>query len=227
VSDNNSTQGASDENQGGSGDSQTGSSADGATGGTQAADQLAVELEREKARTRSFQGELDREKQRAADLQAELDKVKDGGSGGEQSATGMTPEDVARIVRREQERASAMTAALETARKDFPNADPSVFADVSKYDSAEDLVAAARQSHDRLADHFKSREAALEKDIRERYEAVHGPLPAAPADDSEGQATGDPTIEQLSSMTQADLDALEKRAPGTIERVLASRDQMG
>ena len=95
-----------------------------------------------------------------------------------------------------------------------------------KYESAEDLMAAAKASHDSIAARMGAERDRIEAEIRQQSEAHYGPLPAPRESDQGNQPNGDPTVAQLSAMSVDELDELEKRSPGTIERVLRSADQM-
>jgi hypothetical protein len=211
---------------GGSGSGQGG---DGGQGGTQAADQFAAERETLEARARSFQSEADKAKERAAAAEAELARLKgekdEGASGQGTPAPGLTEDAVVRVMRREQARASEVAAALETAKADYPNAEPAVLR-ADQYDTAEELLAAAEASHKSVSSHLEARLKAEEEALRKRYAERYGELPAPVETGSEGGASGDPSIAQLNAMSQDELDALEKRDPGVIDRVLRSNDQL-
>lgn len=205
-----------------------GEGGEGGAGGDAAAEQFAAEREQLQREARLRQSEADKAKAETARLQRELDEAKKGTSGEETPApsAGLTEEQVRQVMRREAARASEMSSAVETARSEFPNADPKVLSNLESYDSADELLVAAKASHDTLSEHLSAREKSIEEDIRKRYAAIHGELPAPPDNSGKDTPTGDPTITQLSAMSQAELEALEKRAPGTIERVLNSADQL-
>lgn len=199
---------------------------DGGAGGTAAADKLAAERDAAEQRARSFQADRDKARREADELKAELAKAK-GASGDETPApSGLSEEQVRQVMRRESARTRELAAAVETARSEFPNADPSVYSDTDSYETAEEFLTAAKASHDRLAGHLADREKEIEEEVRKRYAEKFGELPAPPEDPGKGQGAGDPTVEQLSSMSQAQLDQLEKDKPGVIDRVLRSADQL-
>lgn len=215
-----------------SADAGTGSGANGGASGTDSsAEQFAKELEALKAEARKNQGEADRARAEVAKLKAQLDARPDPSVEGTPAPTPSNvsvEEQVRRAMRLEAARSRELLTAAETARNEYPNALASVTRDLDQYDSAEELMEAARQSHDSLTAHIDERTAAAEKALRERYEQVHGPLPE-PSGGSTGDApvpTGDPTIEQLNAMTTDQLDRLEEEKPGIIEKVLRSADQL-
>lgn len=227
MADDNSNGAASDENPGGSEDLK-GSSGDGDAGGTQTADSFAAEREKLEARARSFQGEADRAKQRAEQAEAELKKLKDGASGGETPAA-LTAGEIAAQVRQEMRREAArsreLSAAAETAKSEYPDADSDILARVDEYDTAEEFLAAARASHESIGSHVDARLKAREEELRKRYAETYGELPPLP-DENTGSPTGDPTLAQLNAMSITELDALEQADPGVIERVQRSADQL-
>jgi len=209
-----------------------GGSADGGAGGTEAAEQLAAERDALQAEARRHQAERDRVAAERDRLKRELAAAK-GTSSDETpaAASGLTAEQIAEQVRMEMRREATRTreiaAAEATAREQYPNANPEIFARVDEFDSAEALVEAVRSSHEATTSLIQDRLQAAEKELRERYEKVHGPLPE-PAQTSEQTApAGTPSIEELSAMNQAQLDALEKREPGVIDRVLRSAQEAG
>ena len=203
-----------------------GGSADGGAGGTDAAEKLAAERDALQAEARRHQAERDRVAAENARLKAELAK---GTSSGETpaSGSGLTAEQIAEQVRtamrQEATRSRELALAAETARKEYPNALGSIFQNPEEFDSAEELLETARASHQTLSSFIEERTKAAEKELRDRYEAVHGPLPE-PASADGPAPSGDPTVEQLSSMSIAQLDALELKEPGIIDRIIRSAD---
>lgn len=230
MSEENPTTTTSEPGSGGSGDPTPGEGADGGAGGTQTAEQFAAEREALQREARVRQSEADKAKAEAARLKAELEQMK-GASGDETPtpAAGLTAEQVQEQVRqamrREEVRTRELAAAVETARAEYPNAEASVL-DTSLYETAEEMLVAAKASHDTLSSHVDAIVAQREKELREQYAKTYGELPAPPDSTDGAGATGDPSIEQLNSMSLDELDALEKRAPGTIERVMRSADQL-
>jgi len=208
--------------QGGSGDG-------GASGTDSDVGKLTSERDALQAEARQHQSERDRVKAENDRLKAELAAARATSSDETPaSTTGLTAEQIAEQVRtamrQEQARSRELALAEETAKKEYPNALASVYGE--SYDSAEDLLETARASHETLSGFIAERTEAMEKDIRERYEAVHGPLPTPATTDEQAPPSGDPTIEQLSDMSQAQLDALEKKEPGIIDRIIRSADQL-
>lgn len=208
-------------------DGDEGEGGKGGAGGTgDAAEQFAAEREALQREARVRQSEADKAKAEVARLQAELAAKDEGASGGETPTLGMTEEQARQVMRREMARARELADAVETAKKDYPDALPAVFAELDKYDSADDLLVAAKASHDQFADHRKAIAERVEAETRARYAERYGELPAPSTPEDEGGAAGEPTVAQLSAMTQAQLDALEARSPGLIARVLRSADQL-
>lgn len=224
-----STTSTSESGSGGSGEPNPGEGNDGGAGGTAAAEKFAAEREKLQREARDRQSAQHKAEAKAAELQAELEKLK-GASGDETPVptAGLTAEQVQEQVRQamrqEEVRTRGLASAVATAKEQYPDADPSVL-DTSKYETAEEFLAAAQASHEQVSSHLEARLADREKELRERYAAVHGELPA-PVEPPKDTPTGDPTIEQLSAMSVPELDKLEKRAPGTIDRVLRSADPM-
>lgn len=222
---------ATSEGTSGTPDGAAGGSADGGAGGTDAAEKLAAERDALQAEARRHQAERDRVAAERDRLKRELEAAKGESSGETPASEGLTAAQIAEQVRtamrQEQTRAREMALAVETAREQYPNALASVYDRVDEFDSAEDLLETARASHDTLTSFIEERTAAAEKTLRERYEAVHGPLPE-PAQTTEQTApAGTPTVQELSAMSQAQLDALEAREPGIIDRVLRSANDSG
>ena len=204
---------------------------DGASGGTDSTvEQLTAERDALRSEARQHQSERDRVKAERDRLKAELDAARAASSDEPPASTtsGLTAAQIAEQVRMEMRRESVrsreLAQAATTAKAQYPNAVPGVFD--AEYDTAEELLEAARASHETLTGFIADKVSAAEKDIREKYEAVHGPLPAPAGGDGSPAPSGDPTIEQLSEMNQAQLDALEKKEPGIIDRIIRSADQL-
>jgi len=214
----------------GTSDSTSPGADNGGSGGTDSTvEQLTAERDALQAEARQHQSERDRVKAERDRLKAELDAAKAAPTG-ETPATGtpLTAEQIAEQVRmemrREATRSRELAQAVQTAKEQYPNAVPSVFD--AEYDTAEELLETARTSHETLTGFIAARAEAMEKDIRDKYEAKYGPLPAPASGGDQAPPSGDPTIEQLSEMSQAQLDALEKKEPGIIDRVIRSADQL-
>lgn len=201
----------------------TGAADDGGAEAQAAAEKFAAERERLDATNRALQSDRDKARKDAADAQAELERLKAGTS--EEAPKAMSPEDVTRVMRAELAREREIARAAESARSEYPNADPSIFAALESYDSAEALLEAAKGSHDSFSSHIDAKVKEREEALRKRYAETYGELPA-PVSPADGTPTGDPTMAELNRMSQAELDDLEKRSPGTIDRVLRSQDQL-
>lgn len=212
-------------------DGAAGGSADGGAGGTEAAEKLAAERDALQAEARRHQAERDRVAAERDRLKRELEAAK-GASSGETPASDKPlsaaeiAEQVRTAMRQEQARSRELAAAEATAREQFPNADSAILARADEFDSAEELLEAARASHQATSSLLEDRLKAAEQELRERYEKVHGPLPE-PVSASETPPSGVPTIEELSAMNQRQLDALEAQNPGVIDRVLRSAQEAG
>lgn len=229
MSEDTSTTTTSEPGSGDPGGSGTGEGADGGAGGTAAAEKFAAEREQLQREARERQSAQHKAEAEAARLKAELDKLK-GASGDETPtpAAGLTAEQiqeqVRQAMRREEARTRELTAAVATAKEQYPNAEASVL-DSSRYETAEEFLAAAQASHDRFTSHVDELAAKKEEELRARYAEKFGELPA-PVETPADTPTGDPTVEQLSSMSVSQLEELEARTPGVIDRVLRSADQL-
>lgn len=210
-----------DATSGGSDDS-TGGEQDGGAGGTGSSDS-SEKLREAEARARSFQSEADKARKQIAELEARL-KGKDESGDETPAPTGLTEEQVRQVMRREAARTRELADAVETAKAEYPNADPSTLV-ADKYESAEEMLEAVKASHETLTAHIDARVKAEEERVRKLYAEKYGELPAPP-DPKQGDGGGDPTLAQLSAMSIPQLEELERRSPGVIERVQRSADQL-
>ena len=206
-------------------DAGTGGSADGGAGGTDAVEKLTAERDALQAEARRHQAERDRAKAELDKIKADLAKA-NGASSEETPASGLTAEQVRMEMRREMARTRELNDAVATARSQYPNALGDVFSRLDEYDSPEELLEAARASHEALSSHLDAQMAQKEKELRERYEKVHGPLPETSTSPDAPAPKGDPTVDELSDMTVSQLDALEAKEPGIIDRIIRSADQL-
>jgi hypothetical protein len=176
----------------------------------------AAELEAERQRARDFQARYDRlaaEKSAPAPSGDPKPKAKEGES------PGFDLGDLRNSLLRDVYGANAMVRAADDVRKAFPHADPALFAPerLTEFSDPESLRFAAEESHRRVASILDTETQAIEAKIREELAAGAGSSgpggsPVAPG--------ADPSVEQILSMSDAEMDALEAASPGLIERVL-------
>lgn len=178
-----------------------------------------AELERERQRSRTFQGELDRVKNELA--QAKLvstkpESGKEGGSGFDQDA-------FSEKLLGDVYKATSLVTAVPALQAAFPKADPSIFSPekLGSYGSVDALRIAAEADHQRVVAATASDvEAALAKQ-RAELVAAYG---AEPPGGSTGTGTppvgGDPSITTLAAMSMDELAEFEKAHPGVADRIL-------
>ena len=220
---------ATSEETSGSASADAGGSDDGGASGTGlTVEQLTAERDQLQAEARRHQAERDRATAEATRLRAELAK----GTSSDETPASDKPltaaqiaEQVRTAMRQEASRSRDLALAAETARKEYPNALASIVQNPEEFDSPEELLETARASHESLTAFISEKTAAAEKELRDRYEAVHGPLPE-PASADGPAPSGDPTVQQLSEMSIAQLDALEAKEPGIIDRIIRSAEQL-
>lgn len=211
MSETDSTNSASEDNQGGSGESTTGQSNDGAGSGAFSSDEFEKKLEEQR---RASQSRIDK-------MQKELDDLKAAQATPpapekDDSSTpppGLTVEGLRAELRRQRE----VDGAVEDLRKAFPYADASVFSNLESYESAEALRAEAEASHKRTEALIQPALAAKEEEVKNRFvEAGYPDLgPADTGGDGEGSNGGDPTYEQILRMS---LDEQDELGDEVIER---------
>jgi hypothetical protein len=176
-----------------------------------------VEKAREESRRR-YQGEFDR-------VKAELDRWKSTQSTPAPSTDagqeGFDPAEFRRQLLSDVFGASQLSQVSEQLKAQFPHANPSLFTAerLATFGNAEALRLAAEDSHNRvaaiLAADREAREAELREQLASGTAGSHGPAGNTPP------PSGDPTLEQLSSMTLSEIDALEAANPGVVDRVMA------
>lgn len=182
------------------------------------------QLDREVARTRSFQAERDK-------LQAELDRVKlantppKADEKDDKPTLGFDPDEFRRQVTRDAFHATSMARAAEALRADYPHADDDLFtaARITDFGSVEAFKFAVEDSHKRVDSKIKSERAKIEEDVRKEFAEKYGVSITPNASEGKGTGTpaGDPTPEQLARMSASEWDTLEERSPGAINRILA------
>jgi hypothetical protein len=132
----------------------------------------------------------------------------------------LTAEDVRREAAAAVQSAQMIFSSVDGLKTDFPLADSSIYSDLTRFENAESLRAAAEASHKRTEAIIAPALEAKEKEIRAKYAERYGDL--GPEEPTDTTPSGDPTIEQLGRMNQAELDQLERDKPGVIDRVLRS-----
>jgi len=115
-----------------------------------------------------------------------------------------------------------MSQAATSLKTEYPHADPALFAPerLSQFSSAEALRFAAEDSHRRVAAILDTERTAIETALRAELAEKFGDTGGAGGNPA--PVAGDPTIQQLAAMTPAEMDALEVRSPGVIDRVKRS-----
>lgn len=171
-----------------------------------------ADFEREQARARTFQGERDR---LAAQLATPTPPAVPAAPA---SISGFDPTEL----RRQMLRDNALLNAARDLQSRFPEADRALFGPdkLLNYGSVEAFEYAVKDSHDAAAARFAARDAETEARIRAEFVAKYGPIAGDSSPASPPTPGADPTPEALARMTDAELDALEVRSPGTYARVL-------
>lgn len=215
VSEDTSTTATSEADPAASGDAGSGSAGDGGAGGTQA----SVSIEDLEALRRDFQSAQDKSIARITSMLDErlAPKPKDDSDDEPQP---LTAEDVRREAASAVQNAQIIFASVGDLKAEFPLADPSIYSDLTRFESVEALRAAVEGSHSRTDALVAPALQEKEKEIRAKYAERYGDL--GPMEPTDTTPAGDPTIEQLSRMSQPELDQLEKDNPGVIDRVLRS-----
>lgn len=184
---------------------------EGSGGGSQTdAGALAAERDAAVQRARDEQARADR-------LQAELAAREPAKPAATATPAPLTMEGLTAELNRRDEIAGA-SAALRT---EFPDADPSVFT-ATAYANAEQLRAAVEDSDRATKASKQALRAEVDAEVRARYAEQYGPLNETTPPDAGGGTTGDPTPEQLRGMSLDEMDALEAKSPGAINRILRS-----
>lgn len=138
-----------------------------------------------------------------------------------ETGLGFDPDDFRASLLRDVSGVISLTQAASTVKSEFPHADPSLFEPerMSQFSSPEAFRQAVADSHQRMAAileaGWKEREERLRAELAEKYGDAGGD-----AGGGAPPAGGDPTPAQLMAMSDADLDALEAKNPGIVERIL-------
>jgi hypothetical protein len=194
-------------------------------GGTQTPEGFVpkADFEKTEAQRREFQANLDKQTQENARLQRELAEARTGTPDPAQppAPVGFDPQTFRQELMRDVLNANTLRSAADAAKIAFPHADPSIFTDrLAEFGSPEALRLAAEVSHTRVQTVLDAQKAEVEKTVREEFAATHGGGTPPPA--NSGAIPGDPTAQELAKMTIAQLNELEDRTPGVINRVLRS-----
>jgi hypothetical protein len=176
-----------------------------------------ADFEFEQARARAFQGEADR-------LKAQLAASAPPPPKDEDASGGFDPDSFRRSLLQDVVSVSQIAQAAPALRSQFPHADPAIFADLSAYGSVDALRVVAENSHRRVAEAVAAStdRSAIEAEVRAEYEAKYGQGAGTPQSGASTAQAGDPSPEQLNSLTMDEWNALEERDPGVIKRVLRS-----
>lgn len=169
------------------------------------------------ARVRAEQGRADRAEAKAKELEARLASLSTPETSTEsvQPDPGFTATDF--------HNALQIYGAAGQVKTDYPNADPTLFADLSAYKSVEALRAAASLSHEAREDAAQKLRAEIEKDLKAKYAEQYGELKEENAPPSGGEnPTGLPTVAQIRAMSLNEYDKFKQENPGVIESVLAA-----
>jgi hypothetical protein len=173
------------------------------------------DLEREQARTRAFQAEADKAK-------AELAAAKPGDAGGEAGGSGFDPDKFRRELLQDVVGVTQLTQAAVTLKEKYPHADPALFGQLDEFGSVDALRVAVEDSHNRVATAITASGADIEAKVRAEYEEKFGKLAGTPSTGASAQQAGDPTVAQLNAMSVQEMNEIEKKDPGVIDRVLRS-----
>lgn len=193
-----------------------GAPAEGEPGGSQAAEQFAAERERLESERRALQSEKDR---LAAELKALKDQATPPAPKSDEQPAPLTQEGILSLLRRDRE----LTAAAASLKDEFTLADPAIFSDYEKFESAAALRAAAEDSHNRLKTVLDQHTAPAVEAALKPYVEKYGQLAQTPPDNAGGSNTGLPSLQEVQAMNQSQLDALVKQhGDDVIDRVLRS-----
>lgn len=219
MSENASTESASEQHQTSADAGDTGSAVKTGSEGTQAdgvrsgSEDAVLE-----ARVRSEQGRADRAEAKARELEAKLASLAKPDASSESEVapvqSGMTPADFHNALQ-----VYGMAGEIKEA---YPNADPSVFADLSAYGSAEALRAAAATSHEARSLSEAELKAKVEKELRAKYAERYGELDDEAPPSGGENPTGLPTVAQIRAMSLNEYDKFKQENPGVIESILAA-----
>jgi hypothetical protein len=164
----------------GAGDEGSGGTSDGAAGAP------AAGVSEDEKRRRDLQSQLDRERAKTARLEAELraqqTPTDDGDGDGRPD-----PVAVDRMVAASIARETAKADLARDARERYPNADPQLLADLSRYRSAEELEVTLARSHEQRSNDVRTLTEQVEQEVRARL----GQTVTAPDGGGQPPAAGD------------------------------------
>ena len=168
------------------------------------------------ARVRSEQGRADRAEARAKELEAQLASLQPS------KDTESEPPASPALTAADFHAALQVFGSAQAVREEFPEANPSLFADLSRYGSIEALKAAAARSHADAVSEKERLSAEVDAKYKKLYAEKFGELPEEEGPPSGGEKVeGVPTIAQFRKMSLSELDAYEKENPGVFRKVLA------
>lgn len=167
--------------------------------------------------------EARRARQAAEDLRRELATAKAGTTPAPAAteAPGSDLDSLRSMFLREAVGVVALATQVPTIRSEFPHADSALFEPerMAQFSSPEAYRQAVEDSHRRVAAILDAGWAEREQKLRDELAAKFGDTGAAGVGGTV-PAGGDPTPTQLNAMTTAEIDALEAKNPGVVERVL-------
>jgi len=166
--------------------------------------------------------EARRSRQAAEDLRQELARSKAAAPkpADNDANQGFDPEEFRRGLLRDVSGVLSLTQASAAARTEFPNADPALFEPerISQFSSPEAYRLAVEDSHTRVAAILDAGWAAREEKLRAELATKFGDAGAS-AGGTAPLTSGDPTIAQVLAMSIDEMNELEARSPGTLNRV--------
>lgn len=177
------------------------------TAGAPVADADANELAR-----RRWQSDLDRERAARAAAEAELAKLK--GTPEVPTEKALTAADVASVVRETMRREGQVRDIVALAPTEFPNADPALLADPSKFDSPEAFKVALKASSDTNGARIAAERERIAAEVRKEYGIkLHGSEsgsgePPKDTDQLTAAMVANAGVEDLREMSDTDLKRL-------------------
>lgn len=168
-------------------------------------------------RRRELQSQLDRERAKTARLEAEL-RARETATPEAGDGTVVDEAQVGRMVAASIARETAKAELASSARERYPNADPQLLADLSRYRSAEELEVTLARSHEQRANDVRTLTEQVEQEVRARL----GSAVTAPDGGGQPPAAGDELtvagvkgmgLEALLAADDSQLEQLSRRLP--------------
>jgi DNA repair exonuclease SbcCD ATPase subunit len=173
------------------------------------------------ARARAWQSRYDQEVERRKALESRLQAL-------ETAATppSVSTRDVEEAAARAFHRYHQFAGKVTELRNQYPDVEalrPTLFNDLSAFDSIESLEAAVMSEAEKLDGIVQTRVAEKENEIKEAYAGQYGRRLREPVDSGQaGQATGLPSVEQLADMRVEELEKVDAQyGAGTVDKILA------